>query len=385
MNDFLTRTYYHNTIQEYLIALGIIVIAFIAIKLLKNIFLVRLKRLTSHTRNHIDDYIIGSISRFGIPALYVLAVYVGLNYLTFTEKVQDILHIAVTVAITFYIIRFISSTILSLLQSYIRKRSDEDHGEDRVKQLGGIMLIINIIIWALGLIFLFDNMGFDVTAVIAGMGIGGIAIALAAQNILGDLFNYFVIFFDKPFEIGDFIIVDDKLGTIEYIGIKTTRVKSLSGEQLVFSNSDLTNSRIHNYKRMGTRRIVFKVGVIYETPYDKLNQIPGLLKSIVEEQEGKTVFDRAHFLAFGEYSFDFEVVHIVQSADFNYYMDVQQQINYRILEEFEKMGVKIAYPARTLWFANPVDVKQDGQAAKKDPVGNGVERKDPVKKPSDRH
>src|SRR5690606_33925698 len=135
-------------------------------------------------------------------------------------------------------------TILSLLQSYIRKRSDEEKADDRVKQLGGIMLIINIIIWALGLIFLFDNMGFDVTAVIAGMGIGGIAIALAAQNILGDLFNYFVIFFDKPFEIGDFIIVDDKLGTIEYIGIKTTRVKSLSGEQLVFSNSDLTNSRI---------------------------------------------------------------------------------------------------------------------------------------------
>lgn len=380
MNDFLTRTYYHNTVQEYLIAIGIIVIAFIAIKLLKSIFLVRLKRLTSHTKNHVDDYIINSIKRFGIPALYILAVYIGLNYLTFTEKVQNILHIAVTVAITFYIIRFISSTILSLLQSYIRKRGDEDHGEDRVKQLGGIMLIINIIIWALGLIFLFDNMGFDVTAVIAGMGIGGIAIALAAQNILGDLFNYFVIFFDKPFEIGDFIIVDDKLGTIEYIGIKTTRVKSLSGEQLVFSNSDLTNSRIHNYKRMGTRRIVFKVGITYETPYEKLNKIPGLLKSIVEEQKDKTSFDRAHFLAFGDSSFDFEVVHIVQSADFNFYMDVQQQINFRILEEFEKMDVKIAYPTRTLWLANPLEVKQNGKSDKDDQTDNGVEKEDKVQR-----
>src|SRR5690606_13585488 len=167
------------------------------------------------------------------------------NYLTFTVKVQNVLHIALTVAITFFIIRFISSTILSLLETFIRRKTEDDKAEDRIKQLGGIMLIINVVIWSMGLIFLFDNMGYDVTAVIAGLGVGGIAIALAAQNILGDLFNYFVIFFDRPFEIGDFIIVDDKLGTIENIGIKTTRVKSLSGEQLVFSNSDLTNSRIH--------------------------------------------------------------------------------------------------------------------------------------------
>ena len=383
MNDLLARTYYHNTVQDYLIAIAIILVAFILIKVIKNTFLVRLRKLTSHTENHVDDFVISSISRFGIPALYILGVYIGLNYLTFTQKVENILRIAVTVAITFYVIRFISSLILSLLESYIKRRSDADRGEDRVKQLGGIMLIINIIIWAIGLIFLFDNMGFDVTAVIAGMGIGGIAIALAAQNILSDLFNYFVIFFDKPFEIGDFIIVDDKLGTIEYIGIKTTRVKSLSGEQLVFSNSDLTDSRIHNYKRMGTRRIVFKVSVMYETPHQILNKIPGLLKSIVEEQKGKTVYDRAHFAAFGESSFDFEVVHIVQSADFNYYMDVQQQINFRILEEFDEMKVKLAYPTRTLWMANPVEVKQDGKAEKEDRTGKEVERADALKKPSD--
>lgn len=372
MNDFLLRTWYHNTVLEYLIALAIIAFSFILIKVVKNIFLVKLRKATSRTKTNVDDYIISSINRFGIPAAYILAVYIGLHYLTFTQKVENVLQIAVTVAITFYLIRFLSATILSLLQSYIRKRSDEEKADDRVKQLGGIMLIINIIIWALGLIFLFDNMGFDVTAVIAGMGIGGIAIALAAQNILGDLFNYFVIFFDKPFEIGDFIIVDDKLGTIEYIGIKTTRVKSLSGEQLVFSNSDLTNSRIHNYKRMGTRRIVFKVGVTYETPYEKLNKIPALLKSIVEEQKEKTAVDRAHFQAFGESSFDFEVVHIVQSADFNFYMDVQQQINFRILEEFEKMEVKLAYPTRTFWLANPLEVKQNGR--QDDLAGNGAEK-----------
>lgn len=368
MNEFLERVYYHNTVLDYLIALGIIIIGLIIVKVVKNVFIPRISKLTSKTHNHVDDYIITSINRFGIPALKIVAVFIGLNYLTFSEKVENVLQIALTVVITFFAIRFISSTILSLLQTYIRSKSEEDKGEDRVKQLGGIMLIINIIIWTLGLIFLFDNMGFEVTAVIAGMGIGGIAIALAAQNILSDLFNYFVIFFDKPFEIGDFIIVDDKLGTVQNIGIKTTRVKTLSGEQLVFSNSDLTNSRIHNYKTMATRRIVFKIGIAYETPFEKLKKVSGLLRSIVEEQKDRLTFDRAHFLAYGDSSLDFEVVYIVQSADFNVYMDIQQQINYRIFEEFEKMELVIAYPTRTLWFANPPELKQNEPEDKQEKV-----------------
>lgn len=359
MDEILERTFYHNTLQDYIIAIGIILLGVLIVKVSRKIILSRLIRLSAKTENHFDDYITQSISRFGIPALYVLAVYFGINYLTLTEKVNNILQIAITVAITFFAIRFISSTIMSLLETYIRRKSDDDKGDERIKQLGGIMLIINIVIWAMGLIFLFDNMGYDVTAVIAGLGVGGIAIALAAQNILGDLFNYFVIFFDRPFEIGDFIIVDDKLGTIENIGIKTTRVKSLSGEQLVFSNSDLTNSRIHNYKRMNTRRIVFGIGVTYETSFEKLKQIPGLLKSIVEEQPEMAKFDRAHFKAYGDSSLDFEVVFIVQSSDFNVYMDVQEKINYRIFEEFEKMELVIAYPTRTLWFANPPEAKSD--------------------------
>lgn len=379
MNDFLDKVYYHNTILDYLIALGIIIIALIVVNIIKKVFIPRIAKITSKSHNHIDDFIIDSIKRFGIPALKIVAVYIGLNYLTFTEKVQNVLQIALTVVITFFAIRFISSTILSLLQTYIRNKAEDDKGDDRVKQLGGIMLIINIIVWALGLIFLFDNMGFDVTAVIAGMGIGGIAIALAAQNILGDLFNYFVIFFDKPFEIGDFVIVDDKLGTIQNIGIKTTRIKSLSGEQLVFSNSDLTSSRIHNYKKMATRRIVFKIGVTYETPFEKLKMIPGLLKSIVEEQVEKTVFDRAHFSSFGDSSLDFEVVHIIQSADFNIYMDIQQEINYRIFEEFEKMEVVIAYPTRTLWLANAQELKQNESEEKEEKVEILTPEKNPSK------
>ncbi|GAB3815924.1 hypothetical protein GCM10028895_10600 [Pontibacter rugosus] len=219
------------------------------------------------------------------------------------------------------------------------------------------MLIINIIIWGIGLLTLLDNLGYDVTTVVAGLGIGGIAVALAAQNILGDLFNYFVIFFDRPFEVGDFIVIDEKAGVVDKIGVKTSRVKSLSGEQLVFSNSDLTNSRIHNYKRMEQRRILFKIGVTYQTPYATLQEIPALLKTIIDEQE-TTRYDRAHFSSYGDSSLDFEIVYYVLSSDYNVYMDVQQKINLRIFKEFELIGIDFAFPTRTVFWANQEQEKE---------------------------
>lgn len=350
MNDFLQREYYHNTVLEYCIALGIIILGFALVRIIKSVILIKLKKIAERTNTHVDDYTFQGLERFGIPALYIIIAYIGINYLNFTEKAAKVIGIGFTIAVTFLIIRLISTTILSLLKSYVRKRNKEDT-EEKVKQLSGIMLIINIIIWAIGLIFLFDNMGYNVTAVIAGLGVGGIAIALAAQSILGDLFNYFVIFFDKPFEVGDFIIVDEKLGSVEYIGIKTTRLKSLSGEQLIFSNSDLTESRIHNYKKMERRRVVFTIRAPLETSLEQVKKIPEVLKSIVLAQKNIT-FDRAHFFAYGEFSLDFEVVYYVLSSDYNVYMDIQQQINFQIYEALEAMGVSIAYPSRKLWFAN---------------------------------
>ncbi|MDZ7648234.1 MAG: mechanosensitive ion channel family protein [Cytophagales bacterium] len=212
------------------------------------------------------------------------------------------------------------------------------------------MLIVNAVLWSIGLLFIFNNFGYDVTAIVAGLGIGGIAIALAAQNILGDLFNYFVIFFDRPFEVGDFITVDDKKGTVEYIGLKTTRVKSITGEQLIFSNSDLTNSRIHNFKRMDRRRIVFAFGVIYQTPPPVLEKIPSLVKNIVEAQSEVT-FDRAHFQKFAASSLDYEVVYFVEHSDYNQYMDIQQTINMQIFKTFAAEGIEFAYPTQTVYLS----------------------------------
>ena len=345
MKDFLEKTYFENTVQEYVLVFGAIILGIILINIFRGTILKRIKKFTEKTDTDIDNYIVDTISSFGVPALYAVIVYVSLNYLVLSERVSHILDVALTVVITYLVIRFTSATILRLLKAYVMR---QDNGMEKVKQIGGLMLIINAIIWIVGLLFFFDNMGYDVTAVVAGLGVGGIAIALAAQNILGDLFNYFVIFFDKPFEVGDFLIVDDKKGTVEYIGVKTTRVKSLTGEQLVFSNSDLTQSRIHNYKRMQRRRVVFKIGVTYQTSYELLKEVPELLKSIVSSQED-VEFDRAHFQQYSDFSLDFEVVYFVLSSDYYVYMDVQQNINYMIFKEFESRGLEIAYPTRTLY------------------------------------
>lgn len=348
MNDFLDRVFYHNSVQTYLIAIGFIVLGFILIGFFRRNILTRIARLTQKTNTNIDNFLIESLDRFGVPALYITVVYLGLNYLVLPERLRNIIQLATTVAVTILVIRLLSSTILLMLRSYIHR---QDNGEEKVKQLGGVMLIVNIIIWGLGLLTLLDNLGYDVTTVIAGLGIGGIAIALAAQNILGDLFNYFVIFFDRPFEVGDFIIIDDKMGVVDKIGIKTTRLKSLSGEQLVFANSDLTNSRIHNYKQMQQRRVVFKIGVVYQTTFEQMQEIPGLLRLIVEEQE-PVRFDRAHFSSYGDSSLDFEIVYYVLSSEYNTYMDVQQRINLRIFQEFSRRGIEFAYPTRTLFVVN---------------------------------
>lgn len=348
MEELLDRVYYHNTVRDYIIVLAAILIGILLVKFLKRSILLRLVKWTESTETRLDNYLIESFSRFGIPVLYFLIIYFSLNYLTLTERAGNILEIAITVVVTIMVIRLLISVILLIIRSYLNRRHPD---RDTVNELGAISLIVNFIIWFIGLGFLLDNMGYDLTAVIAGLGVGGIAVALAAQNILGDLFNYFVIFLDKPFEVGDFLIVDDKSGTVEHIGVKTTRIKTLSGEQLVFANSDLTSSRIHNFKRMQRRRIVFTIGVTYQTSYENLEKIPGVLKSIVQRQK-EVEFDRAHFKTYSDSSLSFEVVYYALNSDYTFYMDTQQAINLAIYKEFASMGVDIAYPTRTLFVVN---------------------------------
>ncbi len=179
---------------------------------------------------------------------------------------------------------------------------------------------------------------------------GGIAIALATQSILSDLFASLSILLDRPFEVGHFIIVGDHLGSVEKIGLKTTRIRSLSGELIIFGNNDLLQSRIRNFTHFQERRVVFKFGVLYGTPAEKLKKIPGMVREIIEKTDN-TRFDRAHFMAFGDYSLLFEIVYYVLSPDYTEYMNIQEKINFAILERFEEEGIQFAFPTRTVHIA----------------------------------
>jgi len=345
MNSFWEKIFLGNTAKDWAIASSIIVGSILLLRLVKKIVLTQLKRWSQRTNATIDDFLVLSVERSVLPFFYTLMIYSGLSYLSLGEKTQNILWIAILVASTFFAIRLITSVITYLVENFTRTQED---AEIKRKQARGIIIIVKVIIWTLGVVFLIDNLGYDITTLVAGLGIGGIAIALAAQAVLGDLFSYFVIFFDKPFEIGDFIIIGDKMGTVEYVGIKTTRIRALSGEQLVVSNTDLTNSRVQNYKRMEKRRVVFSIGVLYETTAEKLKKIPGTIKSIIESQPD-IQFDRVHFSTFGDFSLTFEIVYYIASADYNLYMDRQQAINLAIFEEFQKEKIGFAYPTQKIF------------------------------------
>ena len=338
MKQFLDQVYFNNTVREYAIVLGVIVASILILSIIKRFVIKSLRKLAARTAITGDDFLIDGLDRFGLPVIQFIVIYWSLNTLDLSTKAERVIEVATSVVVTYFVLRFFSAVILLLLESRIRSQK---HGEEKIKQLGGLMLIINVIIWISGLVFLFENLGYNVTTIVAGLGIGGIAIALAAQNILGDLFNYFVIYFDRPFEVGDFIVVDDKSGTVEYLGIKTTRIRSLSGEQIIIGNSNIASARIHNHKRLINRRVVFTINIDYRTPPEKLQTIPSMLKAIVEQQK-PVLFDRAHFATFGDWSLKFEVVYLVLDPEFNKFMDIQQAINFKIVEELRKNEIYIA-------------------------------------------
>ena len=206
-----------------------------------------------------------------------------------------------------------------------------------------LIRLSKIVIWGIALILFLDNVGVKITSLVTGLGIGGVALAFAAQSALADIFCFFTIFFDKPFEIGDFIIAGEHMGNVEHIGVKTTRLRAIGGEQLIVSNADLTGSRIRNYKTMQQRRMSFTLAVTYDTPSEKLKAIPPMIQQIVEETED-TTFSRAHFASFGTYSLNFEIVYFVLSADYDRYMEINQRINLAIKDGFEQLGVSFALP-----------------------------------------
>ena len=347
--NFWDRILFGNSFKDWSIAIGIIVVSFSLIKILKGPVIKKLKKWSGETVITFDDFIVLAIEKTVIPFLYFAAIFGAFDYLTFNTRTTHIIEVAKLFVITYFILSLVTSAIQYAIFSFLEKQENSDI---KKKQARSLIIILKGVVWILGFVFLINNLGYNVTTIITGLGIGGIAVALAAQAVLGDFFSYFVIFFDRPFEIGDFIIVDDKvIGAIEYIGVKTTRIRAISGEQIVCSNKDLTDSRVHNYKKMLRRRVVFSIGVIYQTTAEQMKKIPGMIKSIIEATDNAT-FDRSHFSAFGNFSMNFETVYYIESPDYNLYMDAQQKIYLEILQAFEKENIEFAYPTQTLFAAN---------------------------------
>jgi small-conductance mechanosensitive channel len=340
-----------NPLIHYIRAAAILVAGLLVIVVLHTVIGRRLKK-QSEASNEGGRWWIANLSfrRIVVPLLYITAVRLAIAGLHLSSTSERIIQGFIAAIIAVLVVRAVTFLFATSLTRFA-KRAGHEEDEKRVKPL---LSLISFLLWIMAAIFLLDNLGFNISTLVAGLGVSGIAVAIAAQGILGDLFNYFVIFFDRPFELGDFIIFDDKLGSIEKIGIKTTRIRTLSGEQLIISNSNLVNSRVHNYKRMERRRILFRIGVTYQTPSQKLGEIPGIIRGIIEEIEA-TQFDRSHFQGYGDFALTFETVYYVLSPDYALYMDIQQDINLKLYRAFEERGIDFAYPTQTLYIQSPSD------------------------------
>jgi small-conductance mechanosensitive channel len=343
--DILNRVVYENRVADYLIVLGAIVGAFIIIRIIKFVVLRRVAAWAKKTEAPFDNVLVKNISKTLLPLLYLGAVYAAVSALTIPEGAATAVDTVAKILLTILGVRFIIAILVSAIEYYWLAKEANKARERTVRAL---MPIIKFCVWVIGVIFLLDNLGFKITTVVAGLGIGGVAVALAAQAILKDLFGYFSILFDRPFEIGDLIAVGDIKGRVKKVGVKTTRLTSLSGEQLIFSNADLTDSRVQNYRRMERRRVAFDLGITYETPTAKLKEIPAIVEKIISGVDG-AVFDRAHFKSYGDFNLAFEIVYFVLGGDYGKYMDIQQEINLAIFEAFAKRKIDFAYPTQKVY------------------------------------
>jgi small-conductance mechanosensitive channel len=356
---------YGGTVLQWLMATGITLAIVLAVRLALPLITRRLEALSKRTRLGFDDALTQALRSTRITLVTLVAIEVGSHALDLAGGAQKLVGGVATIALFLQV----GLWLASLLQFWLARSESRALAASpgAATSLAAIGFVGRILLWAVIVLLTLDNLGFNITALVAGLGIGGVAVALAVQNILGDLFASLSIVVDKPFVVGDFIIVGDYLGSVEHIGLKTTRIRSLGGEQIIFSNGDLLNARVRNYKRMYERRIVFKFGVTYQTRAEQLERVPPLVKRIIEGHKDKVRFDRAHFFAFGDSSLDFEVVFWVRSADYNLYMDIQQAVNLALMRELDAMGVQFAYPTRTLHVEGPVRLEDAGR-------GDGTDR-----------
>lgn len=313
--------------------------------LLKVVVVNRLVAITSRTSNHWDDALVRTINTFSWPFYGILSVWIASRFFTLDEQTHYTIKVIGLITITFYTAKAISTLLVYTVSAFLEYKSEEGEFDPGVTNV--VKFIVRVLVWTVAALLVIQNLGYNVTTLIGGLGIAGIAIGLAVQNILGDVLSYFSIYMDRPFKIGDFIIVDKDMGEVEKIGIKSTRLRTLEGQQLIISNQELTSTRINNYQRMKKRRIEFRIGLTYNTAHRKLEKIPKLIASIIDKVD-LAQCDRVHFKSFGDSALIFEIVYFVDSADYNVYMDTQHEINMSITKEFSKEKIDMAFPTQTV-------------------------------------
>jgi small-conductance mechanosensitive channel len=343
ITNALTMQWAGNTLREYLLALAVFLGVIILLEILKYVIENRLKKILAQNEAKLDDVIIEIIEGVHWPFHVVLGLYFCLKLLEVPGYVNDSIVFLVMIATVYYVVRS-----LEKLVDYGTGKAIERKGKSDASIIILSRRILKVVLWVVALLIVLANMGIEVTALITGLGIGGVAIAFALQRILEDIFASFSIYFDKPFEVGDYIVIGDDSGTVKRIGIKSTRLQTLQGEELVVSNRELTDARVHNFKKMKDRRVSFKFGVGYDTPSNKLKKIPETVKKVVENTK-MAHLDRVHFQKMSEFSLDYEVVYYVDSKEYSDYVETQEQINLGLLEEFRKQGIEIPYPTQTLF------------------------------------
>lgn len=334
-------SFYGNTAHAWAVAAAALVAVFGVLLIARRVLISRLGRLAARTPGEFDDFVVRLIRRTRAWFLLLGAAYGASYALTLTDEARDHLRSLFGAGLIVQSAFWGNDVIGYLLGRYEQRQTG---GKSTVT---AISFLSRLALWTVLALLLLDNFGVHVGTLIATLGVGGIAVALAAQSVLGDLLAAISIYLDKPFVIGDFIIFDDILGTVKYVGLRSTRIQSLSGELIVMSNSDLLKARIRNYQQMAERRAVFTIGVAYGLSYEALASVQGILREAVTSQ-GRARLDRAHFKEYAESAMRFEVVYYVLSPDYGVYMDLQQAINLFIFRRFEEAGIAFAHPIRVI-------------------------------------
>ncbi len=348
-NPFLQAEILGNTTFDWLKAVVIFFIALGILKLFQVILIVRLKKIFKKTKTELDDIVINAIDAIYWPFYVFAALYFAIQFIVAPQIIGKWAFYIFLIVVVYYAIKFLAELIDFGAKMIIAKKE----GEQNTGIIKLLSAVAKIILWLGAVVLILSNMGYNVTSLIAGLGIGGIAIALALQNILGDLFSSLAIYLDKPFKVGDFVVLGDQMGTVKKIGIKTTRIQTPQGEELVVANSELTKSQVRNFGIMKKRRNLQHIGVTYDTPAEKLKRVPDMIKAIIDRHDN-VEYNRIHFKSFGDSGLIFEVVYYVKTGDYKEFMDMQEKINLAIVEKFNQENIEIAFPTQTVY------VKKEG-------------------------